>query len=163
MKTYPAPQTTITQSNHLAEVKAIYKSKIKILEQPKMTRSSDIRDYFFSVWDHDQMEYLEHMLVLYLNRQNRVMGWAKISSGGQAATLVDPKVLFSLALATGASQFALAHNHPSGEIKPSTCDINLTQRLVEGGKLLEMPLIDHLILTADKGIFYSFNDEGLIN
>ncbi|MCY1520270.1 hypothetical protein D9M68_550430 [compost metagenome] len=83
-----------------------------------------------------------------------------ISRGGQSMTVVDPKVVFRMALEHQASALILGHNHPSGNLQASKLDLNLTQKLVSLGKLLEMPVLDHLILT-DRG-FLSMANEGLI-
>jgi DNA repair protein RadC len=83
-----------------------------------------------------------------------------ISKGGQSGTIADPKIIFKTALEQNAAYIILAHNHPSGNLKPSTEDVRLTKKLVEGGKMMDLLVVDHLIIT-DKG-YYSFADEGLI-
>ncbi len=83
-----------------------------------------------------------------------------ISSGGVTGTVADPKVIFRSALEHNASSIILVHNHPSGQLKPSTADINLTKKLVSAGKSLEIPVLDHLIF-ADNG-YFSFADEGML-
>jgi DNA repair protein RadC len=102
----------------------------------------------------------EEFWIIYLDRANRVMGKAQISSGGTAATVVDPKMVFKSALDAHAQGIIAVHNHPSGQLKPSPADITLTKNLREIGKLLEMPLLDHLIV-SEKG-YYSFGDEGML-
>ncbi|MEJ7557075.1 MAG: JAB domain-containing protein [Pedobacter sp.] len=83
-----------------------------------------------------------------------------ISQGGTAGTVVDPKLLFTTALKLKATSLILAHNHPSGELNPSEADIRITDKLVEGGKLLDIPILDHLFISANG--YYSMSDEGLI-
>jgi DNA repair protein RadC len=83
-----------------------------------------------------------------------------ISKGGQAGTVVDPKIIFKTAIDNGAAYIILAHNHPSGNPKPSPQDITLTKNLVQAGKMLDLYVCDHLIVTNKS--CYSFNDEGLI-
>ena len=102
----------------------------------------------------------EEFWVLLLNRANIVIGKHFISKGGQAGTVVDPKVIFKLALEHNAAYIVLAHNHPSGNLKPSAADISITKKLKESGLLLELPIFDHLIIT-DQG-YLSMADEGLI-
>jgi DNA repair protein RadC len=102
----------------------------------------------------------EQFYVLLLNRVNNVIGMSEISAGGVAGTLVDPKILFEIALKANASGIILCHNHPSGNLKPSQEDLNITKKRVEGGRLLNLLVMDHLILTAHG--YYSFGDEGLI-
>ncbi|EON75847.1 DNA repair protein RadC [Lunatimonas lonarensis] len=105
-------------------------------------------------------ETVEYFYAVLLNRQNQVIRKQLISQGGSSATVVDPKVVFKQAMDHFASAVILVHNHPSGQLKPSEQDLRLTRRLVEAGKSLELPVIDHVIFT-DVG-YFSFSDEGLI-
>lgn len=102
----------------------------------------------------------EEFWVLLLNRSNFMMSKQLISKGGQAATVVDPKVIFKVALEQNAAAIVLAHNHPSGSLKPSLSDINITKKLIQSGLMLEIPVLDHLIVTDQT--FFSFADEGLM-
>jgi DNA repair protein RadC len=83
-----------------------------------------------------------------------------ISKGGQAGTVVDPKIIFKVALEHNAASLIVAHNHPSGNLKPSEADITLTKKLKQAGLMLDLPVYDHLIVT-DNG-FLSMADEGLM-
>jgi len=103
---------------------------------------------------------VEEFWIILLNRANYLIKKIKISSGGSSATVVDAKLVFKLALDHQAGAMILAHNHPSGNPTPSFADIQLTQRFVEGCKLLDLTLKDHIIFT-DKS-YISFADEGLI-
>jgi len=102
----------------------------------------------------------EEFWILMLNQANYVIGKQAISSGGTAGTVADPKIIFKTALDHNATYVILAHNHPSGNLKPSKQDIDITKKLVEAGKTLELYVLDHLIVTNK--LFYSFGDEGLI-
>jgi DNA repair protein RadC len=102
----------------------------------------------------------EEFWVLLLNRANKVVRKEKISTGGVAGTIVDNKIILKLALEALASGMVLAHNHPSGNLKPSQADINLTKQIKQAAQLLEVNLVDHLIVT-DHG-YYSFADEGIL-
>ena len=95
-----------------------------------------------------------------LNRNNKVTYKDRISSGGVAGTVVDPKIVFKSALDKRASAIILAHNHPSGNLKPSKQDVKLTQQMTEAGRLLDISVLDHLIVT-EQG-FFSFADEGMM-
>ena len=99
-------------------------------------------------------------MVLCLNRANRVLGWAKINQGGLSGTVSDPKVIFQVALKSNACSLIIAHNHPSGNLRPSEADILLTRKLKEAGLMLDLPVLDHLIVSSEG--FYSFADEGLL-
>ena len=117
------------------------------------------------VYDHVKPFLLdlahEEFWVLFLNRGNVVVKTSKISSGGMAGTIVDPRLVFKEALENLANSIILVHNHPSGTLKPSEADEKLTTKLVEAGKFLDIQVLDHLIFT-DKG-FYSFGDHGSIS
>lgn len=102
----------------------------------------------------------EEFWVIMLNRSNKIIQKRAISLGGVSGTVADPKVIFKKALEDLASGIILAHNHPSGNKKPSQADIALTKKLQNSGKLLEIPVLDHIIFTDDG--YFSFADEGLL-
>lgn len=102
----------------------------------------------------------EEFWILLLNRANKITSKQLISKGGQAGTVADPKIIFNTALQNHASSVILAHNHPSGNLKPSQADIDLTRKLKSAGTFLDIPVLDHLIIT-DTG-FFSFTDEGML-
>jgi DNA repair protein RadC len=106
-------------------------------------------------------DYLhEEFWILFLNRANRIIGKDAVSKGGMSGTVVDPKLVFKSALDSKASSIILCHNHPSGNIQPSEADIRLTKNLVEAGRVLEINVLDHIIVTQNG--FFSFADEGLM-
>lgn len=127
------------------------------VEKPKISSSRDAYELLAP-----QFRDLAHeeFWVLLLNRANLVLARHLVSKGGQAGTIADPKIIFNLALLGHASAILLAHNHPSGSLKPSTSDCELTTKLIAGARLLDLHILDHLIFT-DTG-FFSFADEGLI-
>lgn len=88
------------------------------------------------------------MYAAYLNTQNEVIGVALISIGGLSSTLCDPKVVFQYALQLKAAGIILCHNHPSGSLKPSETDRRLTKKVDEAGKLMDLRLLDHIVLTS---------------
>ncbi|QQR86928.1 MAG: DNA repair protein RadC [Flavobacteriales bacterium] len=100
----------------------------------------------------------EEFWLLLLDRANGLIGKQRISQGGMHATVVDPKIVFKCALNAKACCVILAHNHPSGALRPSEEDLMLTRKLVEGGKFLDIQVNDHLIVTD--GGYYSFADNG---
>jgi DNA repair protein RadC len=102
----------------------------------------------------------EEFWIVLLNRANKVLSQHLISKGGQAGTVADPKVIYQAALEHNAASIILAHNHPSGSLKPSQADINLTRKLKEAGQLLDISVLDHLIFTDSS--YLSFADEGLL-
>lgn len=104
--------------------------------------------------------YHEEFWVILLAKNNRILGRELISKGGVSGTFADPKVIFYAALQRQASSIILVHNHPSGNPKPSRDDIEMTKKIVSGGRMLDINVFDHLIVT-DTG-YTSFADEGLI-
>ncbi|MBX7205457.1 MAG: DNA repair protein RadC [Bacteroidia bacterium] len=102
----------------------------------------------------------EEFWILLLNRANKVIHKFRVSEGGVAGTVADPKIIFKTALDHLASGVILCHNHPSGNNKPSQSDIDLTKKMKEAGKLLEIAVLDHIIIAENN--YYSFADEGIM-
>ena len=100
----------------------------------------------------------EEFWILLLRRSNQVLAELCISRGGQAGTVVDPKLVFGRALAFRASAMVLVHNHPSGSLKPSDSDRKLTDQLCKAGAILDLPVLDHVVVAGDA--FVSFADQG---
>jgi DNA repair protein RadC len=144
----------------VAEVQLVYKSKVKPSQRPRITSSKDAQRIFLSTWDDTKLELAEQFKVMLLNRAHKVLGIFELSSGGISGTVADPKLIFAAALKGVASGIILAHNHPSGNLQPSQSDIDLTRKLKEAGRFLEIQVLDHVILTTEG--YYSFADEGLI-
>jgi DNA repair protein RadC len=107
-----------------------------------------------------QLELKEYFFVLLLNHKNELLGYVKISEGGINETSADIRLTFATALKGAATGIIITHNHPSGNLKPSHSDILLTKKFKEAGKLLDIPVLDHLIITP-RG-YFSFLDEGLL-
>jgi len=101
---------------------------------------------------------VEEFKIILLRMDHSVIGVRTVSKGGVSGTLVDPKVVFGFALSVGASAIILSHNHPSGNNKPSDSDKMLTTKLKDGGKHLEISILDHIIIAGEN--YYSFADEG---
>jgi DNA repair protein RadC len=122
--------------------------------------SNDAVEVFRCRWDAGKINFVEEFKILLMNRANRVLGIVNISQGGVSGTVADPKLIFAAALKASASCIIAAHNHPSGNLTPSQADIQLTAKLKEAGKFLDLPVLDHVIITQDG--YYSFADEGLL-
>jgi len=144
----------------VAEVQVSYKPDYNINERPKITSSNQTFQLLKSQWDMGKIAFLEEFKVLLLNRSNRVLGIVDISMGGVSGTYVDPKVVFATALKANCSSIILVHNHPSQDLKPSDADIKLTKRLAECGKLLDIIVWDHVIISESS--YYSFADDGMM-
>lgn len=121
----------------------------------KITAPQNVYDFIY-----DDMVQLKHeeAFILLLNRNNEVILKEQLSKGGRAGTVMDGKIVFQLALQHSASSIILIHNHPSGNKLPSKQDLFLTEKLTSYGKMIDLPIIDHLIFT-DYG-YFSFSEEG---
>lgn len=127
-------------------------------KQQKISSSQQAADYLIPLYYNLEVE---HFHILLLNRANCIIGTRQISTGGVSGTVVDPKVIFSKALEVKASAIILSHNHPSRNLKPSEQDLTITKKIREAGRVLEIAVLDHLIISGNG--FYSFADEGLIS
>lgn len=148
----------IINLNEVAEITIGYHPKVKSSQRPKVDCSRQVYEVLYSFWDKDTLELAEHFQVMLLSRANRVLGICTISKGGTAGTVVDAKLVFATALKGAAQSLVISPNHPSGNLMPSEQDKRLTRRLVEIGKALDLPVLDHIIVTVDG--YYSFADEG---
>jgi len=144
----------------VSEVTLSYKNVVPSSQRIKINGSVRAYELLLENWAEDTIELKEEFKILLLNRAHKVLGISVISSGGVSGTLVDPKLVFITALKALASGIILAHNHPSGNRQPSQADIQLTRKLGASGKLLELPIIDHIILTTSG--YFSFADEGML-
>jgi DNA repair protein RadC len=151
----------------IGEAKAI--SIIASLELGRRRRTADVleKDKIGGSKDAFQILQLkledlphEEFWIVLLNRANKVIDTKLVGRGGVSSTVVDSKVIFSFALESLASGIILAHNHPSGNLKPSNSDIRLTKKLVDAGEIMEVPILDHIIVGDND--YFSFADEGLI-
>ncbi len=105
----------------------------------------------------------EHFVTLLLNRKNAVIGITTVSVGSLTASVVSPREVFKAAILANAASIVCAHNHPSGDPQPSLEDKALTARLVQGGKLLGIPVLDHIIVGDGTPDYFSFADRGLLD
>jgi DNA repair protein RadC len=144
----------------VAEVELIYKSKVKASNRPQITSSKEAYQVFLKAWDENKIEFVEQFKVLFLNKANKVLGIYDVSTGGVSGTVADPKVIFVAALKANCTGIIITHNHPSGNLKPSRQDEELTQKIKQAGQLLDIKLLDHIIVTTEG--YYSFGDEGLV-
>ena len=128
-----------------------------LLEKPKITGSKDVFNLMQPI-----MGDLAHeeFWVLFLNNSNKVLAKHQVSKGGMTATVVDIRLLFKQALELFSVAIIVCHNHPSGKLKPSDADIQLTQKIKNAGNTLDIKLLDHLIITEKA--YFSFADEGII-
>jgi len=142
----------------ISEIRVTYSTRNG--EKLKVSSSHSAYEILLPHWKRKTIELHEEFKVLLLNRSNQALGVYHLSKGGVSGTIVDAKLIFSVALKCNASNIILAHNHPSGNRKPSSADLSITRKIKQGCSLLDLALLDHLILTKDG--FLSFADEGLL-
>jgi len=152
--------TKIQPRSLVAEIQLVYHNTVKPSQMPKVTCSKDAYDILIASWDLGKINLVEQCKVLLLNRGNKVLGICEISSGGMAGTIVDIKLVFAAALKTAASGIIIAHNHPSGNLTASREDLTYTTKLKLAGELLDLPLLDHIIISSEG--FISLVDQGLM-
>lgn len=126
----------------------------------KITRSTDSEEFLRKIWNAETLNIFEEFKVLFLNNSNDIIGYRTISSGGINSTIVDVRLIFSIALQSLSTGIIIAHNHPSGKIIPSSADILITEKIQNASKLLDIKLLDHIIMA--EGNYYSFADDGRI-
>ncbi len=126
----------------------------------KITSSRDAADFIRETFGEGQVELQEQFIVLYLNQANEIIGYYKHSKGAINATVADIRIVLATALKALAVSMVIAHNHPSGNLKPSRADEQLTDKIKQSSTLMDVKLLDHIIVTKES--FYSFADEGLL-
>lgn len=144
--------------DELNEIQVSY--KFSSTSRNKITSPDKAFEILLHSWNKDTIELQEEFKVLLLNRANVVLGVYPLSKGGVAGTIVDVKLIFAVALKCNASGMILCHNHPSGNLKPSKQDIEITKKIKQCSELFEISLMDHLII-SNYG-YYSFSQEGNI-
>ena len=148
MKTIQIQKITLVK-----EDSRIYEKQILSSEEMNYTIRNCIEQMKF------ELNYVEHFFLIGMNNAHKIQIFAHISTGGCTSTIVDTKVIFSHLLLSGCNCFAICHNHPSGEIKPSEADLNLTKKIKDGASILDLRLLDHIVLSGTDKKYYSFADE----
>lgn len=156
---------TFERSAWLAELKVSYRRKRRGDPGPEAlprdcSTAQTAVEYLRSVWDEDRLEYAEDFVLVCLNNALEPLGWVRVATGGLDQAVVDPRVVFGVALQTAATGIIVAHNHPTGRVEPSEDDRSITRRLKDAGEVLRIKLLDHIILTREKA--FSFADHGLL-
>lgn len=142
----------------VAEVTLQYKSSRE--KQGKVISSQEAYNILLPTFREGTIEYREYAKVLYLNQQCELVAYNTVSEGGISETPVDVRMIMQGALLTNATQIIFAHNHPSGNLKPSIQDDQLTERLRKACEIMRVNLVDHLIVTSNG--YYSYKDMGRI-
>ncbi|MBN8865536.1 MAG: JAB domain-containing protein [Sphingobacteriales bacterium] len=144
----------------VTEIEITYRNKRPARERPKLHTSEHAYQYLLDAWDLNKIELVEQFNILLLDRSMSVIGFSNLATGGVSTCIVDPKLVFATALKCRASGIIAAHNHPSGNLVPSKADMDLTEKLYRGGRLLDISVLDHLVL--DNRSYFSFADHGLM-
>ena len=150
----------VSALNMVSEVELVYKNKVKPSERSLVKSAKECYELLKLTWNENKIEFVEQFKVVLMNRAQRVLGIYELSTGGVAGTVADPKLVFTAALKANACNIILSHNHPSGNLKPSRADEELTKKIATGGMYLDIKVIDHIIVTREG--YYSFADEGLL-
>lgn len=129
-------------------------------EIPERKKISNSKDVFELLKPYLGDLSTEEFWAVFVNQDNKVLHFSKLTSGGINFSLVDIRILFKIALEHFATGIFVAHNHPSGSLKPSNQDRSITKQIAEAGKILNINLIDHLIL--NQNAYFSFADEGIL-
>ena len=140
----------------VGEVELSYQPKFNNIY--KVVSSEDAYKNLLSTYKEGTICYKEYFKALFLNQSNQILGYTLISEGGITETSVDVRIILQAALLTNSVAIILAHNHPSGSMKPSKQDMDITKQVKDAARLMRITVTDHLILT-DAG-YYSFSDEG---
>lgn len=140
----------------VAEIKVSY--NLPNGNRVKIQDSNTLYKIALQHWNMDTIEMQEEIKVLLFNRANEVLGIYELSKGGISGTVLDVKLLLSVALKCLASGIALVHNHPSGNLKPSEADISVTKKVKEACAYLDLTLLDHIIISKED--YFSFSDNG---
>ena len=144
----------------VAEVELVYKTTVKPSQRPKINSVKDCYQLLKELWNENTIEMQEEFKVMLLNRGNKVIGVYEASAGGLTGTVADPRLILAAAIKSLAVSIILSHNHPSGNLKPSRADEELTQKLKVAASYHDIKVIDHIIITSEG--YYSFADEGLL-
>ena len=140
----------------IAEINVSYSTNQ--IDKIKLTNSKEVFNFIISKWNLNIIEFQEESKIILVNRANFVIGIHDLSKGGISGTVVDIRIILSIALKCNASGIILIHNHPSGNLTPSEADKVITRKLKNACELIDQTLIDHLIIS--KHDFYSFKQDG---
>jgi len=142
----------------LSEILVSYKPGL--ISSKIINDSNAAFDILVTLFPQETICLQEQFVVLYLNRANRVIGSYQLSKGGLTGTIADVILILCVALKTLVTGLILAHNHPSGNLKPSEADIQLIQKLKDASKLMDIEWLDHMILNSNG--YFSFTKDGII-
>lgn len=153
-------QLTLQHLFKVNEVEIVYRNTTPYQDRIQIKSSATAYEILLATWNANRLEMVEQFKILLLDQHNNCLGVSEIATGGTSSCLADPKVIYATALKARAASLILAHNHPSGNLQPSEADKSLTRKLKDGGRLLDIAVLDHLIVTPRN--YLSFADDGLM-
>lgn len=160
MKSYGTVSNEFSGMDKSSRSRIGYKTKVKASERPKINSVKDCYQLLKELWNQNTIEMQEEFKVMLLNRGNKVIGVYEASSGGLTGTVADPRLILAVAIKSLAVSIILSHNHPSGNLKPSRADEEMTQKIKVAASYHDIRVIDHIIITSEG--YYSFADEGVL-
>ena len=143
-----------------SEIQISYKNKVPYGDRVRIQQPKEAYQTIMHSWDKNKIELVEQFKILLLDRANHCLGFSEISTGGITGCIADPKIIFSTLLKAKASAVILFHNHPSCNLEPSDADIVLTNKIWQGGKLLDISVLDHQIIPPHG--YFSFVENGIM-
>lgn len=153
-------QSHIKSLYRATEIEIRYKNKVPYGDRVRIRQPLDAYQTIMHSWDANKIELVEQFKILLLDRSNNCLGFSEVSTGGVTGSVADPKIIFSTLLKAKASAVILFHNHPSCNLEPSEADMELTKKIWQGGKILDISVLDHQIVSSYG--YYSFVENGIM-
>ena len=144
----------------VSEIEVSYRPAIG--RKPIISSALDAYVELKSFFEDDTIALQEQFVVMYLNTSNRILGIYPLSKGGISGTVAEVRLILSVALKVAATGVILSHNHPSGNLSPSSADKELTKKIGDACRFMDFKLLDHIIITPYEGQYFSFADEGIL-
>lgn len=145
----------LTAMTTISEIQVSYRPKMS--SRTQITSANEAYETLLPLFPEETIQLQERFVVLYLNRANKVIGSYQLSTGGLAGTIADIRLILSVGLKCMASSIILAHNHPSGVMRPSEADRKLTSKIKEAAALMDIEVLDHIILGPNE--YFSFAEQ----
>jgi DNA repair protein RadC len=153
-------ETILPSHYKITDIDLVYRNEKSPQDRYRVDSAETAYKLFMSAWDMNKIELTTQFMIMLLDNASNCIGVSLMSTGGHPVFAVDPKLVFATALRGCAASIALASNHPSGDLEPSHDDFALTWKIREGGKILDIEIRDHLIISPYG--YYSMSDEQLL-
>lgn len=146
----------------VSEIQVSYNNKALFQSQKPLVDSKSVADLLYQSWNKESIGLHESFKVLLLNNNNKVNGIFELSRGGISGTVVDIRILFAVTLKSLSVAMILAHNHPSGTLRPSEADKQITKKIKKAAEFFDIRVLDHIILSPLEEDYFSFADNGIL-